>query len=51
MEPRKSHDEKSQADSESSYDLVNGASGVPSQAPSSPKDIKKGEESEEEDWE
>jgi len=51
VEPRKSHDEKSQADSESSYDVVNGASAVPSQAPSSPKENKKGEESEEEDWE
>jgi len=50
-EPRKSHDEKSQPDSESSYDVVNGASGVPSQAPSSPKENKKGDDSEEEDWE
>lgn len=51
VEPRKSNDEKSQPDSESSYDVVNGASGVPSQAPSSPKENKKGDESEEEDWE
>jgi hypothetical protein len=52
-EPRKSNDEKSQADSEGSYDLVGQASGAPSQAPGSPKDSRKGEDedSEEEDWE
>lgn len=50
-EPRKSHDEKSQADSEASYDVVGAASGAPSHAPGSPKDSKKGDDSEEEDWE
>ncbi|APA15630.1 hypothetical protein SS1G_09559 [Sclerotinia sclerotiorum 1980 UF-70] len=60
--PRKSNDEKSQADSDGSYDVVGAASGVPSRAPNSPKekaakaDAKKNEESgeddsEEEDWE
>jgi len=49
--PRKSHDEKSQADSDASYDIVGAKSGVPSQAPSSPKESRKGEESDEEDWE
>jgi len=56
-EPRKSQDEKSQADSESSYDLVSGAT---SRTPGSPKDEKpvvekkdevKKDESDEEDWE
>jgi len=50
-EPRKSHDEKSQADSDGSYDVVGAASGAPSHAPSSPKESRKGEDSEEEDWE
>ena len=50
-ESRKSHDEKSQADSEASYDVVGAASGAPSHAPNSPKDSRKGEDSEEEDWE
>lgn len=52
-EPRKSHDEKSQPDSEGSYDLVGGVSGVTSQGASSPKEGAKGvgEDSEEEDWE
>ncbi|KAH8816155.1 BSD domain protein [Xylogone sp. PMI_703] len=63
-EPRKSNDEKSQADSDTSYDVVGAASGAPSQAPSrapnSPKDNRdsddseesdESEESEEEDWE
>lgn len=49
-ESRKS-DEKSQPDSEASYDVVGLASGVPSQAPNSPKDIRKGDDSDEEDWE
>lgn len=53
--PRKSNDEKSQADSDISYDVVGVASGNPSQAPSqapnSPKDSRKGDESDEEDWE
>lgn len=44
-------DVKSQADSDASYDVVGGASGVPSQAPSSPKEPKKADESDEEDWE
>ncbi|KAI9743037.1 MAG: hypothetical protein M1818_003332 [Claussenomyces sp. TS43310] len=50
-EPRKSHDEKSQADSDASYDVVGAASGAPSHAPNSPKESKKADESEEEDWE
>ncbi|KAK3349404.1 hypothetical protein B0T25DRAFT_241881 [Lasiosphaeria hispida] len=50
-EPRKSNDEKSQADSEASYDVVGARSGVPSQAPNSPKDSRKGDDSDEEDWE
>lgn len=50
-EPRKSNDEKSQADSEASYDVVGATSGVPSQAPSSPKEARKDDESDEEDWE
>ncbi|KAF7861972.1 hypothetical protein EAF04_007853 [Stromatinia cepivora] len=61
-EPRKSNDEKSQADSDGSYDVVGAASGVPSRAPNSPKEkvaragAKKDEgsdkdDSEEEDWE
>ena len=47
-ESRRSQDEKSQADSDASYDLVSGAT---SQAPGSPKDAKKADEEEEEDWE
>jgi len=50
-EPRKSHDEKSQADSDASYDVVGATSGVTSRAPGSPKESKKGDDSEEEDWE
>lgn len=50
-EPRKSHDEKSQADSDGSYDVVGAASGAPSRAPGSPKDSRKGDDSEDEDWE
>ncbi|KAK4147516.1 BSD domain-containing protein 1-B [Dichotomopilus funicola] len=62
-EPRKSNDEKSQADSDASYDVVGQRSGVPSQAPNSPKEGRKGDEesddseedsdedSDEEDWE
>ncbi len=51
--PRKSNDEKSQADSDASYDIVGAKSGVPSQAPSSPKEevSRKGDDSDEEDWE
>ncbi|KIW29632.1 uncharacterized protein PV07_05435 [Cladophialophora immunda] len=53
-EGRRSHDEKSVADSDASYDLVSGAN---SRAPGSPKDdlgrspTKAEEESDEEDWE
>ncbi|KAI1325023.1 BSD-domain-containing protein [Xylariaceae sp. FL0255] len=51
-EPRKSNDEKSQADSDTSYDVVGARSGVPSQAPSSPKESRKVEEdSDDEEWE
>lgn len=53
-EPRKSDDRKSTADSDTSYDVVGAASGVPSQAPNSPKDAKKLDDSDgsdEEDWE
>ncbi|KAH7397824.1 hypothetical protein BKA64DRAFT_723493 [Cadophora sp. MPI-SDFR-AT-0126] len=50
-ESRRSHDEKSQADSDGSYDVVGAASGAPSRAPGSPKDSRKGDDSEEEDWE
>jgi hypothetical protein len=48
---RRSHDEKSVADSDASYDLVSGAT---SRTPGSPKDEKsptKADESDEEDWE
>ncbi|MCJ1245330.1 hypothetical protein MMC30_002534 [Trapelia coarctata] len=49
LEPRKSQDQNSQPDSDASYDLVSGAA---SHAPGSPRDKgRKGEESEEEDWE
>ncbi|KAI0395531.1 BSD-domain-containing protein [Xylariaceae sp. FL0594] len=51
-EPRKSNDEKSQADSDTSYDVVGAASGNPSQAPNSPKESKKvEEESDDDEWE
>ncbi|KAL2170224.1 hypothetical protein VTG60DRAFT_5092 [Thermothelomyces hinnuleus] len=51
-EPRKSNDEKSQAGSDASYDVVGATSGVPSQAPSSPKESRKvDDDSDEEDWE
>jgi hypothetical protein len=49
-ESRKSNDEKSQADSDASYDVVGAASGNPSHAPNSPKDSRKGDDSDE-DWE
>lgn len=49
-ESRKSNDEKSQADSEASYDVVGATSGNPSQAPNSPKDTKKADDSDD-DWE
>lgn len=50
-EGRRSNDEKSQADSDASYDIVSGA---PSRASGSPKEKKSEpvkEESDEEDWE
>ncbi|KAK3316144.1 hypothetical protein B0H66DRAFT_281768 [Apodospora peruviana] len=50
-EPRKSDDEKSRADSDASYDVVGARSGVPSQAPNSPRLSRKGDDSDEEDWE
>lgn len=50
-EPRKSNDEKSQAGSDASYDVVGATSGVPSQAPNSPKEARKVDDSDEEDWE
>lgn len=50
-ESRKSNDEKSQADSDVSYDVVGVRSGNPSQAPNSPKESRKGDDSDEEDWE
>ncbi|RMD44006.1 hypothetical protein DV735_g1108, partial [Chaetothyriales sp. CBS 134920] len=48
VEGRRSHDEKSVADSEASYDIVSGA---PSRAASSPKQKRVDESDEEEDWE
>ncbi|KAF4125568.1 BSD protein [Geosmithia morbida] len=48
---RDSNDEKSQADSEASYDVVGAASGLNSQAPSSPKDPKKADDDSDDDWE
>lgn len=65
-EPRKSNDEKSQAGSDTSYDVVGARSGVPSQAPNSPEsrkvedddddeededDDEDEDDSDEEDWE
>jgi hypothetical protein len=49
-EPRKSNDEKSQADSEASYDVVGATSGKTTQTLNSPKSSKKDEDSDE-DWE
>ena len=46
-EPRKSNDEKSQADSEASYDVVGAASGKTTQTPNSPKDSKDSKKKEE----
>ena len=46
--PRRSHDEKSVADSEASYDLVSGAA---SHANSSPKEKPIKEEESDDDWE
>ncbi|KAF1925894.1 BSD-domain-containing protein [Didymella exigua CBS 183.55] len=57
VQPRRSHDEKSVADSDASYDVVSGAtSRAPSRAPGSPKakpEAKKTveEESDDDDWE
>ncbi|OLN86155.1 BSD domain-containing protein C22A12.14c [Colletotrichum chlorophyti] len=51
-ESRKSNDEKSQADSEASYDVVGATSGVPSQAPNSPKGSRKADDNDsDDDWE
>lgn len=50
IESRKSNDEKSQADSEASYDVVGATSGKTTQAPNSPKELKKAEDSDD-DWE
>lgn len=50
-ESRKSNDERSQADSDTSYDVVGASSGNPSHAPNSPKEARKDEDSDEEDWE
>lgn len=50
-EPRKSNDERSQPDSDTSYDVVGASSGNPSHAPNSPKEVRKDDDSEEEDWE
>ncbi|TQS38447.1 hypothetical protein Golomagni_01046 [Golovinomyces magnicellulatus] len=47
-ESRKSQDDKSMADSDASYDVVGTASAI---APGSPQEIRKIDESEEEDWE
>lgn len=49
-ESRKSNDERSQADSDTSYDVVGASSGNPSHAPNSPKEVRKDDESDE-DWE
>ncbi|TQS33046.1 hypothetical protein Golomagni_06629 [Golovinomyces magnicellulatus] len=49
-EQRRSNDEKSQADSEASYDVVGAQSGLPSQAATSPKETKKDDDSDD-DWE
>lgn len=50
-EPRKSNDERSQADSDTSYDVVGASSGNPSQAPNSPKEARKADEDSDDDWE
>jgi hypothetical protein len=49
-ESRKSHDEKSQADSDGSYDVIGAASAAASHAPGSPKESRKEDDSDE-DWE
>lgn len=53
-EPRKSHDEKSTAGSESSYDLVSGATSAAPGSPQEKKEEKKSEgkhEESDDDWE
>lgn len=50
-ESRKSNDERSQPDSETSYDMVGAASGVPSNAPNSPREGRKADDDSDEDWE
>ncbi|KAI3392851.1 hypothetical protein diail_5057 [Diaporthe ilicicola] len=50
-ESRRSNDERSQPDSETSYDMVGAASGVPSNAPNSPKEGRKADDDSDEDWE
>ena len=51
-ESRKSNDERSQPDSETSYDMVGAASGNPSNAPNSPKEGRKAaDDDSDEDWE
>ena len=47
---RESNDEKSQAGSEASYDVVGATSGKTSRAPNSPKEPKKSDDSDD-DWE
>ncbi|KAI0477838.1 BSD-domain-containing protein [Xylariaceae sp. FL0804] len=49
--PRRDNDEKSQPDSDTSYDVVGAASGNPSQAPNSPKEARKVEDESDEEWE
>ncbi len=44
-------DDKSQADSEASYDVVGAASGKTTQAPNSPKESRKEAEDSDDDWE
>lgn len=50
-ESRKSNDERSQADSDTSYDVVGASSGIPSRAPNSPKEARKADEDSDDDWE
>lgn len=50
-ESPKSNDEKSQADSEASYDVVGAASGVTSHAPNSPNRTSKKDDDSDDDWE
>lgn len=50
-ESRKSNDERSQADSDTSYDVVGASSGNPSHAPNSPKEARKADEDSDDDWE